>query len=72
MCQTSDYLKVASGGGYLSSDVTQSSGCGTTSCPWVLEALPGQHINISLLDFSRGQTFNENKDEPGKVFVRNI
>ncbi len=27
-------------------------GCGSQTCPWVLEALPGQRINITLLDFA--------------------
>ena len=67
MCQTSDYLRVTSAGGFLSSDVTQKSGCGSSSCPWVLEAQPGQQINISLLDFSRGKSFKTESLEPGKV-----
>ncbi len=72
MCTTSDYLKVTTGSGYLSSDVTQGTGCGTASCPWVLEALPGQHINISLLDFSRAKTFQDDGMEPGKVGVQQL
>ncbi len=68
MCRTSDYLRVSSGAGYLSSGVTSRSGCGSASCPWVLEARPGQRVNVSLLDFSRGKSFDAQGNlDPGKV-----
>ena len=56
MCETSDYLKVSPSSGYLSSQVTWESGCGTARCPWVIQAQPGQRINITLMDFSGGQS----------------
>lgn len=39
--------------GYLSSLVTSRSGCGSTACPWLLEAKTGQQIKITLYDFAR-------------------
>ncbi len=51
-CQSSNFLSLVSGAGYLSSQVASQWGCGSKDCPWVLQALPGQRINITLYDFS--------------------
>ena len=51
VCQSAKYVKLTSSAAYLSSRVTQETGCGTTLCPWVIEVLPGQKVNITLLDF---------------------
>ena len=32
--------------------VAAETGCGATMTPWILEALPGQLINITLWDFT--------------------
>lgn len=38
--------------GHIASLVTHETGCcGTDGSPWLIEALPGQRINITLLDF---------------------
>ncbi len=39
-------------GGFLASVVTDDSGCGGTQSPWILNAQPGQRINLTLIDFS--------------------
>ncbi len=62
MCQKSDYLKVAPPSGFLSSEVTWQTECGTKSCPWVIQAEEGQRINLTLYDFSDGF-----KQDLGKV-----
>ena len=41
--------------GYISSYVTQNIGCGNTDYPWLLKAAIGQRINVTLIDFTRGQ-----------------
>ena len=51
-CESSSFLHLRSSEGHLSSWVTATNGCGSASCPWVVEALPGQRINITLFDFS--------------------
>ena len=51
VCNTAKYVKLTSAAAYISSRITQETGCGTTLCPWVIEVLPGQRINITLLDF---------------------
>lgn len=51
VCQSAKYVKLTSSAAYLSSRITQETGCGSTLCPWVIEVLPGQKVNISLLDF---------------------
>ena len=38
--------------GYLSSFVTQQTGCGNTESPWLLKVGQGQTINITLIDFT--------------------
>jgi len=40
------------GGGLLSSQVTEQTGCGTADWPWLIEAGEGQRVNITLLDFA--------------------
>ena len=52
-CQNpEDRVILTTENGLLSNYMTQSSGCGGTDCPWVLEAPPGQMINLSVFDFS--------------------
>ncbi len=38
--------------GYLSNAVAAGRGLGTRSCPWAVEALPGQKVRLSVLDFA--------------------
>ena len=56
MCESSSYVKIQTSAGFLASSVTQQTGCGSASCPWRLEALPGQRINLTLYDFSKTET----------------
>ena len=37
---------------YISNTVTERTKCGSKQSPWKLEALPGQQINLTLLDFT--------------------
>ena len=37
--------------GYISSTVTFDTGCGSSSCPWQINAPSGQRIDIFLWDF---------------------
>ena len=37
--------------GIISSHVTEETGCGTTRSPWVIDAMPGQTIELSIIDF---------------------
>ena len=51
-CQLpNDRVHVTAGSGYLASVETLDTGCGNRDCPWLLEALEGQRINISIYDF---------------------
>ncbi len=38
--------------GYLASAMVTRGGCGTAANPWNITALPGQRIELTLLDFS--------------------
>ena len=39
--------------GYLSSFVTMTTGRGNPDCPWRIRVHPGQHVNITLINFAR-------------------
>ena len=39
----------------LSSVVTAATGCGGDVTPWVIQAQPGQTVNLTLWDFGSGQ-----------------
>ncbi len=52
LCQNSGFVKIVAKHGYLSSMVAQTSGCGNPTTPWILEAKPGQRINITLHDYT--------------------
>ena len=38
--------------GYLANLVTEATGCGGVRAPWLIEAQPGQTIQLTLYDFS--------------------
>jgi len=40
--------------GFLSSLTTMESGVGLASCPWLIDASPGQRINVTLYRFGGG------------------
>ena len=40
-------------GGYLASIVTEDTQKGLHSCPWLISVLPGQQLNITLVDFTQ-------------------
>jgi len=51
-CRTGSPIEITQSRGILASLVAAETGCGTAHAPWQLRALPGQRINITLLDFS--------------------
>lgn len=48
-CITNRKMKLTTSSGFISP--SRPAGALTTACPWVIEALPGQKINVTLLDF---------------------
>ena len=48
--------------GFISSYVTQHTGCGNTDHPWLLKAAVGQRINITLIDFTSDQATTHEAD----------
>lgn len=60
-CNSGKPMRVTLSEGYLASVVTLSSGCGSESCPWVLQALPGQHFNLTFRSFARVQSSSEHE-----------
>ncbi len=55
-CHLKHQRTITSQRGFLSSLVTQESGCGTSSLPWRVTVKSGQKINISLYDFAMTET----------------
>ena len=47
------YLNVAGPSGYIANAATERFGYGSSRCPWVIKAQPGQRINVTLVDFSQ-------------------
>ena len=41
--------------GYISSYVSQQTGCGSKDIPWILKVGAGQRLNITLIDFTGNQ-----------------
>ena len=41
--------------GYITSHEAIQRGVGTSACPWVLEAQPGQKLMLELLNFRGGK-----------------
>ena len=50
-CNQNSFVKLEQSTGYISSAVAHNSGMGSLRCPWRLEALPGQSISITVMDF---------------------
>ena len=49
--------------GYLSSFVTQQTGCGNLENPWLLRVSHGQRINITLIDFTSANSEYQSKND---------
>ena len=50
-CDDTGFLKLRNREGYLARMTTEDTGRGSATCPWLIEAAPGQFINITLIDF---------------------
>ena len=50
-CSSVTSVKLLPPKGHISSEITAETGCGTRRAPWVMDAMSGQIINITLLNF---------------------
>ena len=57
-CNSPQTVSVKDGSGFLSSTISEDSSCGTSEAPWILEASPGQRINLTIIDFGWGVSHN--------------
>lgn len=55
-CQSCDGIPVKSPSGFFSSEITSETKCGSSICPWFLEAEKGQTIQLTIHDFSNKST----------------
>ena len=62
-CALADYVNITSPFGWIASIVTQETGCGTVSHPWVINVPKGQRINVTLYDFSPEKRYKTNQME---------
>ena len=51
-CLIKNRRLVTGSSGILSNLVTQETGCGSPTLPWVIQVNPGQKVNVTLVDFS--------------------
>ena len=51
-CQGAQEIRLTGESGYIASLVTMETECGNWEHPWLIEAKPGQKINLTLMDFS--------------------
>ena len=52
MCQSNKQVLLSNSSGYLASIISHETGCGSAHAPWLIQVLPGQRINVTLLDFA--------------------
>nr|UCK81589.1 Gal-binding and CUB domains containing protein 1 [Arenicola marina] len=50
-CRADGHVELTAAQGTLASHVTDDTGCGRLSTPWVLRTSPGQRVQISITDF---------------------
>ena len=58
-------MRITSQHGYISSLSAQQSNVGSSVCPWVVEASPGQTISVSVYNFGEEANEYEVEDEVG-------
>ena len=51
-CLQQNSILAPSGNGYISSLISDETGCGGTEAPWIIRAEVGQVIEVTLLDFA--------------------
>lgn len=54
-CHSRGSISVPAGTGYLSSQVTDDTGCGSMDHPWLIEISQGQHARLLLINFAGGE-----------------
>jgi len=52
-CDQDRAIKSTSLSGYFTSTLAEERGPGSSQCPWMIEARPGQHINVTLYSFAQ-------------------
>ena len=50
-CQVERRSTLTADSGYLASITSTVQGFGTSACPWVIKAAPGQQINVTMYNF---------------------
>ena len=69
-CGRHDTLQLSGSHGYIASSVTLDSNLGSHRCPWIITALPGQRINVTLLTFNLPQGHHSLTSSHCKLYAR--
>ena len=69
-CSSHRPVHVTNHTGFLASITSAETGCGTSEAPWSIEALPGQRINITLLDFAGSDVVSSSADQTSDGLAR--
>ena len=51
-CNTPEKVKISRDPTFITSTTSLETSCGLQGSPWILEALPGQHLDITIIDFA--------------------
>ena len=52
LCDRQRAIKSTAMSGYFTSALSEERGQGSSLCPWIIEAQPGQRINVTLYSFA--------------------
>ena len=72
LCQSNKPILLTHPRGNLASIVSAETGCGTALAPWLIQVLPGQRVNVTLLDFIATAGFAEGNTVKGSAAVAGI
>ena len=61
-------MEIRNAAGYISSSMAATDiGWGSSKCPWLITALPGQRINITMIDFQPLASSQRNCQQLGSI-----
>ena len=60
-CRRWRHIPATAPSGYIASITALETWCGTSDTPWIIEALPGQRINITLHDFGVANDYEDSQ-----------
>ncbi len=59
-CSPGEPIPITQEEGYIGNAITEDRRFGSEECPWLIHAREGQRINVTLINFARAQSFEDN------------